>query len=102
MLLGAEVFMNFLCIGQLKPAESELTFQKTTFGRVASGRVTSSNTGPLYTCHPITNEDLHKTSGIWEHASPNLTSHRMKYYVKLITQRLLDEMTKDVTSSSYH
>ncbi|KAJ8868751.1 hypothetical protein PR048_030291 [Dryococelus australis] len=73
---------------------SKVEVETSTFGWVSSRRVTSPNTEhailtPMRIC-----TSKYRTSGIWKHALPNLTSHLMKYYVKHITQRLLHEMTK--------
>ncbi|KAJ8868495.1 hypothetical protein PR048_030023 [Dryococelus australis] len=39
----------------------------------------------------------YRTPDTWKHALPNLTYHLKKYYAKQITQRLVDEISKDVT-----
>lgn len=39
MIIGAELFYELLCIGQIKPLNQAVTLQKTMFGWVLSGRI---------------------------------------------------------------
>lgn len=44
MLIGAEIFMDMLCVGQIKLSDQLPRLQKTTFGWIVSGKVNGFNT----------------------------------------------------------
>ncbi|XP_018394542.1 PREDICTED: uncharacterized protein LOC108773280 [Cyphomyrmex costatus] len=59
MLLGAEIFLELLCIGRIKLAPAQPTWQKTLFGWVVSGNLLipdGKQNGT--TCNLVTNEQL--------------------------------------------
>lgn len=39
MIIGAEIFYELLCIGQIQLVEQTVSMQKTVFGWILSGRV---------------------------------------------------------------
>ncbi|KAJ8884376.1 hypothetical protein PR048_016233 [Dryococelus australis] len=77
MLLDAEVFMIRLL--------SYLTLNSYTKAMLSPMRICTSK---------------YRISGIWKNELPNFTSRLRKYAVKQITQRLLDEMTKDIEGTN--
>lgn len=44
MILGTQVFFRLLCIGQIRPVGTDAIWQKTVFGWILSGHVTTSPT----------------------------------------------------------
>lgn len=62
LLLGAEIFLDLLCIGRIKLADDQPIWQKTLFGWILSGRFTSWDTKPKGTrCNLVINEQLHES-----------------------------------------
>lgn len=65
LLIGAELFLNLLCIGQIH-RENQPTLQKTHFGWIISGPIMSNNKQTI-ACHNSTTLDLNNAiSKFWE------------------------------------
>ncbi|CAI6369993.1 unnamed protein product [Macrosiphum euphorbiae] len=43
MIVGTQVFFRLLCVGQIRPAGTDAIWQKTVFGWILSGHITSTN-----------------------------------------------------------
>ena len=66
LLLGAPIFFELLKSGQIFPPKSELVFQNTVFGYVASGRVNVAKEAKLH-CGLVREENLNLTlQKFWE------------------------------------
>ncbi|XP_018301273.1 uncharacterized protein, partial [Mycetomoellerius zeteki] len=68
LLIGAEVFWQLLCIGQIKPCRAHPTIQKTKLGWIISGQIlNNSQLNENRTCHLFTMDDLNNTiSKFWQ------------------------------------
>ncbi|XP_036140825.1 uncharacterized protein LOC118644954 [Monomorium pharaonis] len=83
LLLGADVFWNILCVGQIKATSLHPVLQKTLFGWILGGTIAtkahaSTNSGGATMCNLITNQELDQSlSKFWEGEQcserPNLT-----------------------------
>lgn len=58
MLIGAEIYYDLLCIGEIKPSNYGPTLQKTKLGWIVSGRTNSLKYNTTASCHFTTNEQL--------------------------------------------
>ncbi|XP_018313929.1 uncharacterized protein [Mycetomoellerius zeteki] len=70
LLIGAELFWDLLCVGQIKSSEKHPTLQKTRLGWILAGRL-ANNTQPnskIHSLHAsITNAQLHdQVSRFWQ------------------------------------
>ncbi|XP_018404425.1 PREDICTED: uncharacterized protein LOC108781051 [Cyphomyrmex costatus] len=68
ILIGAEVFWQLLCIGQIKPCKAHPTIQKTKLGWIISGQIFNNHqTNEGSACHLATMDDLNNTiSKFWQ------------------------------------
>ncbi|XP_036148476.1 uncharacterized protein LOC118647531 [Monomorium pharaonis] len=83
LLLGADVFWNILCVGQIKATSLHPVLQKTLFGWILGGTIAtkahaSTNSGGATMCNLNKNQELDRSlSKFWEGEQcserPNLT-----------------------------
>ena len=69
IIIGAEIFWRLICIGQIKIAKNQPTFQKTVFGWVVSGVTADSSQGQNshFKCHLAINDPLNQSlKEFWE------------------------------------
>ncbi|KAG5862686.1 hypothetical protein JTB14_004659 [Gonioctena quinquepunctata] len=57
ILIGAQEFYNFLCVGQIKLGNNQPVLQRTVFGWIISGPV-MNNSRHITQCNLITNQEL--------------------------------------------
>ncbi|KMQ84915.1 hypothetical protein RF55_16893 [Lasius niger] len=60
MLIGAGLFWNLLCVGQIKTARGRPTWQKTQLGWIIGGELIDSKIRPTTTSFLVTNQVLSK------------------------------------------
>lgn len=60
MLIGAGLFWNLLCVGQIKTARGRPTWQKTQLGWIIGDELIDSKTRPTTTSFLVTNQVLSK------------------------------------------
>lgn len=67
MLLGAEIYLDLLCIGQIKPAKNGPILQKTQFGWIVSGKLGENTSTNNASCHLNVSDSLSdKLQKFWE------------------------------------
>ncbi|XP_018371752.1 PREDICTED: uncharacterized protein LOC108766753 [Trachymyrmex cornetzi] len=68
LLIGAEVFWQLLCIGQIKSCRTHPTIQKTKLGWIISGQIFNNHqSNKSHICHLATMDDLNNTiSKFWQ------------------------------------
>ncbi|XP_018375582.1 PREDICTED: uncharacterized protein LOC108769219 [Trachymyrmex cornetzi] len=68
LLIGAEVFWQLLCIGQIKSCRTHSTIQKTKLGWIISGQIFNNHqSNKSHICHLATMDDLNNTiSKFWQ------------------------------------
>lgn len=68
MLIGAQLFWDLLCIGQIKPTKAHPTLQKTKLGWIISGHIRSPTYREMTSlCHLATIDELNNSiSQFWE------------------------------------
>lgn len=95
MLIGAEIFWELLCVGQIATHKDYPVFQKTRFGWILSGQVANSKFGNAYSsCHLSTVGDLHEIiSRFWQIKNNHCEATRTFSPDKLICEKLFVEST---------
>lgn len=82
ILIGAEIFWETLCVGQIKASTEHPTLQKTQFGWILAGRSNdpSTTTHNVQSFHAaLTNNRLHdQLSRLWDVEDPRIVSGRTK------------------------
>ncbi|XP_020296284.1 uncharacterized protein LOC109861165 [Pseudomyrmex gracilis] len=99
LLLGADVFWDLLCVGQIKASNKHPTLQKTLLGWVIAGRFCGSTQSPhkVHSCHAaVTNVQLHEQlSRFWQldHNFEQVTSYTINE--NLCEQHFLRSVTRN-------
>jgi len=83
MIVGTQLFFRLLCIGQIRPAGTDAIWQKTVFGWILSGHITSTNV----------NEKMYKQITI----SPEFQSYQQNLWQENRNEPLLSYKLKTVT-----
>jgi len=82
ILLGAEIFWDLLCVGQVQSSSKHPTLQKTRLGWILAGRIgpSSSDAQRVRSFHAIvTNSQLHGQLTFWQQkgCGDNSTNHTL-------------------------
>ncbi|XP_066150297.1 uncharacterized protein [Euwallacea fornicatus] len=59
-LIGAGLFWDLLCVGQIKTSRDQPCFQKTKLGWIVTGNIRSQSSHNKASCYMITNAQLHQ------------------------------------------
>ncbi|XP_018361212.1 PREDICTED: uncharacterized protein LOC108759963 [Trachymyrmex cornetzi] len=77
LLLGAEVFFDLLCIGRMKLADNQPTWQKTRLGWIVSDGLATMQNPKVITCSLSVNEQLNSNlTKFWQQESCNRMNTR--------------------------
>nr|XP_012135148.1 PREDICTED: uncharacterized protein LOC100874762 isoform X2 [Megachile rotundata]XP_012135760.1 PREDICTED: uncharacterized protein LOC100874762 isoform X3 [Megachile rotundata] len=69
-LIGAELFLQLLCVGQIKLRDNSITLQKTKLGWVIGGRIPDHDTAQTTRCN-VAREGIHEQiAKFWELEEP--------------------------------
>ncbi|XP_012230726.2 uncharacterized protein [Linepithema humile] len=86
MLLGVEVFWDFMCVGQIKKMESQPCWQKTHLGWIVAGGIQTRSCSATTACTLATNEELNQNiKRFWkiEHGARNQEmSHKERKWLR--------------------
>nr|CAH7760091.1 unnamed protein product [Callosobruchus chinensis] len=77
LLIGAEIFYNLLCVGQIRLGKNLPTLQKTVLGWTLSGPIAAQVIDHYHTsCNVTTNQEIHNLlSKFWETEEPIVTNN---------------------------
>ncbi|XP_029163323.1 uncharacterized protein LOC114934777 [Nylanderia fulva] len=82
ILIGAEVFLKLLCVGQIRASSEHPTLQKTQFGWILAGRLNNlpMTTHNVQSFHAtFTNNQLHdQLSKFWDVEDPRIVAEHIK------------------------
>lgn len=66
VLIGAEIFLKLLCVGQISLMNDSITLQKTHFGWILGGKIPSANTSTPLICNLSLNTLNKNIAKFWE------------------------------------
>ncbi|KYM82413.1 hypothetical protein ALC53_07201 [Atta colombica] len=85
LLIGAELFWNLICVGQVKSSDKHPTLQKTRLGWILAGRLgsTISTASKVHSFHAsVTNAELHEhVSRAWTTIPAQSDNYTMEEHI---------------------
>ncbi|XP_018401697.1 PREDICTED: uncharacterized protein LOC108778883 [Cyphomyrmex costatus] len=99
LLIGAEIFWDLICVGQIRSSDKHPTLQKTRLGWILSGRLGTTAAVPakVHSFYAsITNSELHDhVSRAWQMDNRSIPSNNYTIEENICERHFLDNTSQD-------